>query len=229
MHVIVAGCGRVGSQLALNLAFEGHDVVVIDTETASFDRLGTAFNGVTLEGVAFEEEVLKEAGVEKADAFAAVTNHDNTNLMAAEVAIHLFGVPRVVARLYNPDKELTFRQMGVDYVCGTTMLADHLREKLLRGEVAVEHEAAGSGMRIIEFTVSPPSEGKSLGCINDGRDTRLLTLVRGNRELKWGNDTSLSRGDRVVVAVTEQGWGDVWDFLAEEPASRGERPGGPAL
>lgn len=85
MHIIIAGCGRVGSQLALYLSYEGHDVAIIDKDPASFGRLGSTFNGIVLEGVAFDEEVLLEAGIEKAEAYAAVTNYDNTNLMAAEM------------------------------------------------------------------------------------------------------------------------------------------------
>ncbi len=229
MHLIVAGCGRVGSQLALSLSYEGHDVVVIDSRSSSFSRLGSTFNGVTLEGMAFDEDVLKEADIGKADAFAAVTNHDSTNLMAAEIAQRLYGVPRVVARLYDPQSELTFRKMGIDYVCGTTLLAERLYRKVLQKEIMVQHESEEAGVRIIEFTLPPSSSGTPAGRLDNGVDSRLLVVMRGNRRLEWDRDTALERGDRLVMAVRDTGWGAAWDFLAEDPACRvrAARRGGP--
>ncbi len=99
MYVVIVGCGRVGSELAKLLSQEGHNVVVIDKEQRSFARLGHAFNGITLTGNGFDVELLKEAGIEKTDAFCAVTNGDNTNIMAAQVAKKIFKVPKVIARI----------------------------------------------------------------------------------------------------------------------------------
>jgi len=107
MNIIVVGCGRVGSQLATMLSVEGHNVIVIDRDENAFRRLGTTFNGVTIKGLGFDEDVLEGAGIREADVFAAVTDLDNTNLMAAEVARKLFGVKHAVARLYNPVRERT--------------------------------------------------------------------------------------------------------------------------
>ncbi|MFA5338299.1 MAG: NAD-binding protein [Candidatus Omnitrophota bacterium] len=98
MYVIIVGCGRVGSELAKLLSNEGHDVVVIDKSPSSFDRLGGTFNGITLVGNGFDQDLLKSAGIEKADAFCTVTNGDNTNLISAQVAKKIFNVPKVIAR-----------------------------------------------------------------------------------------------------------------------------------
>ncbi|MEK7868403.1 MAG: NAD-binding protein, partial [Candidatus Omnitrophota bacterium] len=98
MHIIIAGCGRVGSELARLLSNEGHDVIIIDKNKSSFDRLRGTFNGVTLVGSGFDTGLLKQAGIEKADAFCAVTNGDNTNLISAQVAKKIFNVPKVIAR-----------------------------------------------------------------------------------------------------------------------------------
>ncbi len=135
MNVVVVGCGRVGSQLATMLSIEGHNVTVIDKSDDAFRRLGGTFNGVTIVGLGFDEEILEEAGIRDADAFAAVTNLDNTNLMAAEVARKIFEVPHVVARLYNPARERTYQQLGLDYVCGTTLVAEVLVDKISVGAV----------------------------------------------------------------------------------------------
>src|SRR5665647_2805334 len=151
MHVIVAGCGRVGSQLSEFLSYEGHDVMVIDKDPEAFNRLGAAFNGITIEGVAFDEEVLAEAQAEKADAFAAVTNQDNTNLMTAELATTIYEIPKVVSRLYYPERELTFFKMGIEYVCSTTLLTDRIKELLIKGEdIFVQQDRLDLGLQLVE-------------------------------------------------------------------------------
>jgi len=112
MYIIIIGCGRVGSQLALMLAREKHDIVVIDKDPNAFKNLGASFNGVKLYGYGYDEEVLQKAGIERCDAFAAVTDLDNANIMACEVASKLYKVPRVVARVYNPESVSTFKNLG---------------------------------------------------------------------------------------------------------------------
>ena len=122
-NVIVVGCGRVGSQLANMLSDNGNNVCVIDKNVNAFANLGRNFNGSTVQGVGFDEETLVKAGVEDCDVMAAVTQFDNTNLMCAEVGSRLFGVPHVIARLYNPDHERAYMQLGIDYVCAITTSA----------------------------------------------------------------------------------------------------------
>src|SRR3989338_4838433 len=104
MYIVIMGCGRVGSELAKLLAEENNNVVVIDRNSNSFRRLGSSFNGVTIVGNGLETDLLKEAGIEKSDAFAAVTNGDNTNIMAAQIARKMFKVPKVIARVYDPQR-----------------------------------------------------------------------------------------------------------------------------
>ena len=205
MHIIIAGCGRVGSQLALNLSYEGHDVAIIDNDYASFDRLGSTFNGITLEGAAFDEEVLMEAGIEKAEAYAAVTNYDNTNLMAAEVAINIYRVPAWWRASITPTRRATFRRMGVDYVCGTILLAGRMREKLLQTDIALQYETPSSGLRIVEFIIPAAGKGQPAIRLNAGDAARVLTLLRDNRGDELGYRHPLARGDRVVMAVGADG------------------------
>ena len=119
MNIIVVGCGRVGSHLATLLSDDGHNVSVIDRRADSFAALGHDFNGTTVKGVGFDEEVLQEAGVEDCDVVAAVTSNDNTNLMVAEVARRIFGVKHVITRLYAPKREKTYTQLGIDFACGS--------------------------------------------------------------------------------------------------------------
>ncbi len=133
MNIIIVGCGRVGSQLAMLFSESDNNVVVIDNNPKSFNSLGRSFGGQTIVGVGFDEEILLEAGVEECDVLAAVTDRDNSNLMIAEVARKLFSVPHVLARLYNPDRETTYMQLGLDYVCGTTLVAEEIYSKIMAG------------------------------------------------------------------------------------------------
>jgi trk system potassium uptake protein TrkA len=224
MHVIIAGCGRVGSQLAQFLAYEGHDVVIIDRDEESFARLGGTFNGITLTGVAFDEGLLVEAGIETAGALAAVTNFDNTNLMIAEIARRIYEVPTVVARLYNPEKRYIFARLGVDHVCGTAMVAETMMGKLLQRDLIVHQERLDVGIRVVEFVVPPQAGAATAGSLEDGVSTRILSLVQAGRQLRWDRDTRLKGGDRLVLAAQRDVWKDVemgWAGLR----SRGDAPG----
>ncbi len=116
MHIIIVGCGRVGSALADASARGGHDVVVIDTDPEVFRKLGAGFNGVTMRGTGCEQEQLRQAGIQRCDAFVAATDSDSVNMMAAEIAQQVFGVPRVVVRLYEPEHEKSMQVLGLQYV-----------------------------------------------------------------------------------------------------------------
>ena len=111
MKVIIMGCGRVGATLAISMEKAGHRVTVIDSNADAFQRLGTAFRGEKVQGSGIDEEVLKEAGIETAEAFAAVTNGDNRNIMASQIAKEIFHVNKVVCRIYDPIRESTYREL----------------------------------------------------------------------------------------------------------------------
>ncbi len=200
MQVIIAGCGRVGSQLALLLSREGHNVVVIDRDPEAFNRLEVSFNGTTLTGMAFDEGLLKEAGIDNADAFAALTNYDNTNLMAAEIAASIFGVPLVTARVYNPDKEMTYRNMGIDYICGSSVMAEIFHRAVTAAGIMV-HGDWGGGLRVVEVEVGPEQEGLAVSDLRSKGSGRLMAVMRGERPVFFSRDTRLVEGDRLVLAA----------------------------
>ena len=116
MHVVIMGCGRVGSTLAQILEQRGHSVAVIDVDADAFRRLGSEFHGTTVPGVGFDREVLLQAGIERADAFAAVSSGDNSNIISARVARETFGVDRVVARIYDPKRAEVYERLGIPTV-----------------------------------------------------------------------------------------------------------------
>lgn len=142
MNIIVIGCGKVGSRLAQILADDGHDIVIVDSDRSSFKMLTPDFNGVTIVGVPIDQDVLKQAGIETADAFAAVTPDDNINIMACQVAKEIFKVPKVMARIYNPEREHVFHQFGLETICPTNMSVDVIRSKIL-GEIGSSHHTIG--------------------------------------------------------------------------------------
>ncbi|MFH1777358.1 MAG: TrkA family potassium uptake protein [Candidatus Omnitrophota bacterium] len=131
MYIIIVGCSRVGSELAALLSAEGHNVVIIDRDPKALRRLGANFNGQTIIGNGFALELLKSAGIEKADAFCAVTNGDNTNLMAAQVAKKIFNVPKVVTRVYDPHRADIYKLLGIEVISGTILFASMLRDKII--------------------------------------------------------------------------------------------------
>ena len=131
MHIVIMGCGRVGAQLAGLLDVEGHQVTVLDVDAYSFRRLPATFKGTALVGDGIDEEVLRKADIENADAFVAVTQGDNRNVMAAQIAQHLFKIPKVVCRIYDPLRYDIYESLGIEAISPTTVFAQLLKEKLL--------------------------------------------------------------------------------------------------
>lgn len=194
-NVIVVGCGRVGSQLANMLSDNGNNVCCIDMNPDSFTNLGRNFNGTTVQGLGFDEDVLMRAGVDECDVLAAVTSHDNANLMCAEVANRLFGVPHVIARLYNPDHERTYLQLGIDYVCGTSLVAEEVFSKVLSGYGS--HVDTFGDCEILEFSLDLSSrpDAHSIRVFELERDheVRIIAFERSD-----GSASSIPTGDSIL-------------------------------
>jgi len=139
MKVVVLGCGRVGSAVATLMSQAGHEVRMIDRDSASFRRLGSDFKGTRVVGRGIDEDVLRRAGIHDADAFISVTSGDNTNIMAAQIAKEKFGVPRVIARIYDPIRAEAYAKMGLTTFCSTCVGAGIIKD-LLTGEPVKSYE-----------------------------------------------------------------------------------------
>ena len=137
MYVIIMGCGRVGARLANMLVDAGHEVLVLDLSPSAFDRLGTDFAGQTMVGNGIDLEVLLRAGIERADAFAAVTQGDNRNIMASQIAKHMYHVRHVVTRIYDPIRQDTFQALGLDAI-SPTVIGAKVFYSMLTGEESRE-------------------------------------------------------------------------------------------
>jgi len=200
MYVIIVGCGRVGSELAKLLSDEGHNVVVIDKNQASFERLGGTFNGLTLTGNGFDLGLLKQAGIEKADAFCAVTNGDNTNLTSAQVAKKIFKVPKVIARVYDPQRAHIYAALGLDIISGTILFAAMLRDKIIESRFSsylIETKELG----VIEIEVKNQLLGKTIQDINIPGEFLVVAIRRMQGVIIPEPQTVLKEKDVLMAAV----------------------------
>ena len=130
MNVIIMGCGRVGAQLAATLDAEGHKVTILDVDAFSFKKLPKTFKGIAIVGNGLDYESLKKAGIERADVFVAVTQGDNRNVMSSQIAKHIYHVPKVVCRIYDPIREEMYHNLGLETVGPTKVVAKLLKDKI---------------------------------------------------------------------------------------------------
>jgi trk system potassium uptake protein TrkA len=200
MYVIIVGCGRVGSQLARLLSAEGHNVVVIDKNAASFERLGGTFNGLTLVGNGFDLSLLKQAGIEKADAFCTVTNGDNTNLISAQVAKKIFNVPKVIARVYDPQRAHIYANLGLDVISGTILFAAMLRDKIIESRFSsylIETKELG----VFEVEAKKELVGLPIRDINVPGEFLVVAIRRLDGVIIPQPDTVLKAKDVLMAVV----------------------------
>lgn len=201
MQIIIIGCGKVGSKFARVLADEGHDIVIVDNDSHAFKNLGTDFNGITVTGVPIDQDVLKQAGIETADALAAVTPDDNVNIMACQVAKEIFKVPRVIARIYNPSREQVFHHFGLDTICPTNITVDAIRSLVLGNEDTLTHTIGHEAFSFKYVNVSGSYVGRKLDSFKTEEDTMIFGVIK-NGKMEFANpDIKLSKDDIVVVAV----------------------------
>jgi len=201
MHVIIVGCGRVGAELAKILANEGHNVVVIDKSRDSFERLGNTFNGLTMVGNGFDLKLLRQVGIEKADAFCAVTNGDNTNLISAQVAKKIYKVPKVIARVYDPQRAHIYAALGLDIISGTTLFASMLRDKIIESRFSsylIETKELG----VFEIEVKDGLVGKTPLDINIPQEFMVVAIRRLAGVVIPENNTIFRPRD-VLMAITK--------------------------
>ncbi len=206
-NVIVIGCGRVGSQLSNMLSDNGNNVCCIDRDPEAFANLGRNFNGSTLQGVGFDEDVLVRAGIEDCDVLAAVTQYDNANLMCAEVASRLFDVPHVIARLYNPDHERAYMQLGIDYVCGTSLVAEDIFSKVVSGHGA--HIDTFGEFEVLRFSLDLSKEEKRTIRVSElerDHEIRIIAFERkdGSASSIPTSESILYHGDSVMACVSHR-------------------------
>ena len=161
MHVVVVGCGRVGSGLAGILEDGGHTVAVVDKQAKAFRRLPEGFGGRTIQGVGFDRDRLREAGIEEAGALAAVTSGDNSNIMVARTAREVFGLERVIARIYDPRRAAIYEKLGIPTIATVQWTTDRVLRRILPDAPATEWTDPSAGVVLVERPVAPDVGGPS--------------------------------------------------------------------
>ena len=203
MHVVIMGCGRVGATLAHDLASRGHSVAVIDQDADAFRRLGPDFPGSTVTGAGFDAAVLREAGIERADAFAAVSSGDNSNIISARLARETYGVARVVARIYDQKRAQVYERLGIPTVATVRWTADRIVRHLVpEGHVEVFRDPT-STVSILEVPVHEDWVGRPLRRLEEATGVRVAYLTRFGIATLPTASTTLQEGDQVFMLVTD--------------------------
>lgn len=217
MHVVIAGAGRVGGRLATELANTGHNVVVIDNDPRALDALGKSFDGLAIQGEAFDVDSLVEARISQANVFCAMTDDDNTNLMAAEVAKVVYGVERVLARLQDPAREDSYRALGIPYISTTSLISAVALERVVSEEFSIHVAFDGGGVEIVEFVLSAKAEGLRVSDLEINGSLRVAAIRRDRKTTVPDADTLLAPGD-LIVAAAHNGVRSRIEHLVEEGA-----------
>jgi trk system potassium uptake protein len=203
VHFVIMGCGRVGSTLAHILESQGHTVAVIDSDEAAFRRLGQTFGGHRVTGVGFDRDTLREADIEKAHAFAAVSSGDNSNILAARVARETFGVDNVVARIYDPGRAEVYQRLGIPTVATVSWTAGQMMRRLLPHGSEPEWRDPSGSVRLAEVPVDRAWVGERLSRLEEESGGRVAFLTRLGDGLLPRADTVLQDGDIVHVVMRE--------------------------
>ena len=197
------GCGRVGSTIAHILEDQGHSVAVIDQDAEAFRKLRSGFKGSKITGIGFDREILIEAGIEHAEAFAAVSNGDNSNVIAARVARESFGVQHVVARIYDPRRAEVYQRLGIPTVASVRWTADQMLRRLLpEGSETLWRDPTGA-IVLAEGACSDAWLGEKVQSLEETARTRIAFIARLGEAMLPGPDTVLQEGDVLHVVAKE--------------------------
>src|SRR4051794_15005925 len=217
MHVVIMGCGRVGSTLAHILEGLGHTVAVIDRNSEAFRRLGPDFEGRRITGFGFDRDTLHEAGIEKADAFAAVSNGDNSNIIAARVARETFGVENVVARIYDPGRAEVYERLGIPTVATVRWTADQVLRRLLPAGSEPQWRDPSGSVRLMEVHVARSWVGRTIDQIEQATESRVPFVFRLGAGIVPKRSTVFQDGDLLYIAVVDARLAEVESILGGAP------------
>ena len=210
------GCGRVGSSLATALEAAGHSVAIIDQSKDAFRRLGADFKGRTIVGVGFDRDTLLEAGIDGADAFAAVSNGDNSNILAARVARENYGVTNVVARIYDPGRAEIYQRLGIPTVATVIWASDQILRRILPGGARSEWRDATGTVQLLEVHPHLNWYGRPISELETATESRVAFLTRLGEALIPDEHTVLQDGDLVHMTIL-----DAQLAIAEKVLSKG--------
>ncbi len=217
MHVVIMGCGRVGSSLAHALVRVGHHVTVVDRDSGSFRRLGSDFPGDQVVGVGFDRDVLIRAGIERADAFAAVSSGDNSNIISARVAREMFGVQRVVARIYDAKRAAVYERLGIPTIATVPWTTDRLLRMLVGDSSTTTWRDPTGTIAVTQLTLHEQWYGHSVGELEQTTGARVAFIIRFGQGLLPESKTIIQADDTVYIAAASGAVGEAVALATKPP------------
>jgi trk system potassium uptake protein TrkA len=209
VHVIVVGCGRVGSELAVELEKAGHTVAVIDKDRNAFRNLPPAFSGKAILGFGFDREHLEQAGIEEAGALAAVTSGDNSNVLTARIARETYEIPNVVARIYDPRRAVIYQRLGIQTVATVAWTTDQVLRRLLPEQSVSEWTDATGSICLVERALPSLWAGRKLSELEEPGRVRMVAFSRSGEARLCGPDLLGQEGDILHLAVRSDALDDL--------------------
>lgn len=216
MRIVIAGSGRVGADLAHELADHGHDVSVVDISKTALEGLGSTFNGSVHLGLAYDVGVLKEAGIEYADAFVAVTDSDNANLMAVQLAKEVFMVSKTIARLDDPNRERAYRELDVAYIPASRLIAKVVYEQVVEQEFRFHVTFEDGEIEIVDMRLGSAADDLLVEDLEIDDRLRVAAIRRDGQTYIPEGDFQLKEGDLVVAAARKGVVNKIRRYLATE-------------
>lgn len=202
MYIVIIGCGRLGSGLAMELSNDGHDVVIVDKYAENLERLRSGFNGTRIKGVEIDNDILMEAGIDKADMFLAMTPADNINIMASQIAKDIFKVPRVIARIFDPSREFIYRKLGLQTINPTELGINIIKNRIIdkkSGTLLILNK----DVSIEEFTIDKLNFSNILE-IEDKFKCRICAISRNGEYSIQNKDQLLEKGDKIICSISKE-------------------------
>ena len=217
VHIVIMGCGRTGATLAGQFEARGHTVAIIDLLADAFRRLPSGFQGLRITGVGFDRDTLQAAGVENAYAFAAVSDGDNSNILAARVVRETYGVENVVARIADPGRAEVYRRLGIPTVAPVPWTSQQILARILPADMGSEYEDTSTGVAMRRLKFSTAWIGQSIAALEAATGTRVAYLVRFGKALLPASDTLVQDGDDVHAIVPIDATSSVERTLSKPP------------
>ncbi len=201
MYIVIIGCGRLGSGLAMELSNDGHDVVIVDKYAENLERLRSGFNGIRIKGVEIDNDILMEAGIDKADLFLAMTPADNINIMASQIAKDIFKVPRVIARIFDPSREFIYRKLGLQTISPTEVSINIIKNKIIdkKSDTLL---ILSNDISIEEITINKLKFNNILE-IEDKFNCRICAISKNGEYTIPNSDQVLEKGDKIFCSINK--------------------------
>lgn len=202
MYIVIIGCGRLGSGLAMELSNDGHDVVIVDKHAENLERLRSGFNGIRIKGVEIDNDILMEAGIDKADIFLAMTPADNINIMASQIAKDIFKVPKVIARIFDPSREFIYRKLGLQTISPTEVSINIIKNKIIDKKSDTLF-ILNNDISIEEITINKLKFNNVLE-IEDKFNCRICAVSKNGELIIPNKNELLEKDDKIICSINKE-------------------------